>query len=143
MQANFQLHPQLARVTASAAETLPGSFNVDGHVAHVVVQDGGLSDVGLAPGGGVELVKGRDVGGATHVEALGVVVDGVSALQAHDSILLAGQGTGILAAEHVLHEESALRPARREAVLMPDKTLGMHCFVIDKYISPEGRYSAP
>ena len=67
----------------------------------------------LAPSGGVKLVEGGDVGGASHVEALGVVVDGVSALQPHDSVLLTGESTSVLAAEHVLDKETALRPAAR------------------------------
>lgn len=74
----------------------------------------------LAPGGGVKLVKGGDVGGASHVEALGVVVHGVGALQPHDSMLLAGQSSGILTAQHVLHKETALRPASRGTSQIPE-----------------------
>ena len=70
----------------------------------------------LAPGGGVKLVEGGDVGGPGHVEALGVVIDRVCALQPHDGMLLAGQSARILTAEHVLHKKTALRPASNSSV---------------------------
>ena len=90
---------------------VPGSLNVNGDIAHEVVQNAGLGHMSLAPGSGVKLVKGGDVGRPSHIEALGVVVDRVCALQPHNGMLLAGQGASTLAAEHVLHKETALGPA--------------------------------
>jgi hypothetical protein len=70
-----------------------------------------LSHVVAAPDRVVKLGEGGGVGGAGHVEALGRVVDSVSALQPHDGVLLAGQGSGVLAAKHVLKEQAALGSA--------------------------------
>lgn len=65
----------------------------------------------MAPGSCLKLRVGGDVARSSDIEALGVVVDRVCALQPHDCVLLAGEGPSVLTAEHILNKEAALRPA--------------------------------
>lgn len=106
-------HTQERADNCETPDLLPWAFDVDGDIAHEVIQHVDLSRVGATPSGVVKLVECCHVCGASNIEALGVVVDRVRALQPEGGILLAGESASVLAAEHVLNEEAARWPAQK------------------------------
>lgn len=73
--------------------SLPVLLDVNGHVALVSIQDADLCRMGCAPYCGLKLWVGCCVAWARHIEALGVIVDRVCALQPQYGMLLVSQST--------------------------------------------------